>query len=164
MASSSLHSDERAVLGVSATVYYKERVSDAEGEVLRDASADGVLFLTDKNSVIFSRKRFLRGYDRHHWYSPSDVLSAHLEERGFTVEVMYPETGNLPTEIIKYRYEIEGDASPWVSALSKKLAPENSEVVVKEREIIKEIVKVRCGHCGNLYDERQDKCPHCGGR
>jgi hypothetical protein len=34
---------------------------------------------------------------------------------------------------------------------------------VREREIIREIVKVRCPYCGNLYDETEDKCPHCGG-
>ena len=37
-------------------------------------------------------------------------------------------------------------------------------VVVKEREIIREIVKIRCSYCGNLYDETLDKCPHCGGK
>ena len=36
--------------------------------------------------------------------------------------------------------------------------------VVKEREVIREIVKVRCGYCGQLYEERLDKCPHCGGK
>jgi len=36
--------------------------------------------------------------------------------------------------------------------------------VVKEREIIREIVKIRCPYCGNLYDETLDKCPHCGAK
>jgi hypothetical protein len=36
--------------------------------------------------------------------------------------------------------------------------------VVKEKEIIREIVKIRCQYCGNLYDEKLDKCPHCGGK
>ena len=36
--------------------------------------------------------------------------------------------------------------------------------VVKEKEIIREIVKIRCPYCGNLYDEKFDKCPHCGGK
>jgi len=36
------------------------------------------------------------------------------------------------------------------------------EAVVKEREIIREIVKVRCQHCGRLYDETVNQCPHCG--
>ncbi len=34
--------------------------------------------------------------------------------------------------------------------------------VTREREIIKEIVKIRCRYCGKLYDERLDGCPHCG--
>lgn len=41
----------------------------------------------------------------------------------------------------------------------------SSQQVVKEKEIIKEkevIVKIRCSHCDNLYDETLDRCPHCG--
>jgi uncharacterized membrane protein len=33
-----------------------------------------------------------------------------------------------------------------------------------EKEIIREIVKIRCPYCGNLYDEDQDKCPYCGAK
>ena len=40
---------------------------------------------------------------------------------------------------------------------------EEKRRVVKEREIIREIVKVRCPFCHNLYNESYDKCPHCGG-
>lgn len=41
---------------------------------------------------------------------------------------------------------------------------EKPATVVKEREIIREIVKIRCPYCNNLYDEKYDKCPHCGGK
>jgi len=41
---------------------------------------------------------------------------------------------------------------------------EEGAAVVKEREIIREIVKIRCPYCNNLYDEKYDKCPHCGGK
>jgi len=41
---------------------------------------------------------------------------------------------------------------------------EEGTVLVKEREIIREIVKIRCPYCNNLYDEKYDKCPHCGGK
>jgi hypothetical protein len=34
----------------------------------------------------------------------------------------------------------------------------NRTVIIKE----KEIVKIRCPYCGNLYDGSLDKCPHCG--
>jgi len=43
-------------------------------------------------------------------------------------------------------------------------APEYSGSIVREREIIREIVKIRCPYCNNLYDEKLDKCPHCGGK
>jgi flagellar biosynthesis/type III secretory pathway M-ring protein FliF/YscJ len=36
-------------------------------------------------------------------------------------------------------------------------------LVVREKEtVIREIVKVRCQYCGRLYEEMQEKCPHCG--
>lgn len=39
--------------------------------------------------------------------------------------------------------------------------PQN-QPTIKEREIIREIIKIRCPYCGNLYDETADKCPNCG--
>jgi len=47
--------------------------------------------------------------------------------------------------------------------LQVQVSTENHPVV-REREIIREIVKIRCPYCGNLYDEKLDKCPHCGGK
>lgn len=42
--------------------------------------------------------------------------------------------------------------------------PVEGTSVVKEREIIREIIKIRCPYCNNLYDEKHDNCPHCGGK
>jgi len=36
--------------------------------------------------------------------------------------------------------------------------------VLREKEVIREIVKVRCRYCGQLFEERLDRCPHCGGK
>jgi hypothetical protein len=33
--------------------------------------------------------------------------------------------------------------------------------VVREKEIISEVVKIRCSYCASLYDENLDKCPNC---
>jgi len=53
-----------------------------------------------------------------------------------------------------------------IKASSKVQEQTTSETqpIIKEREIIREIVKIRCPYCGNLYDEKLDKCPHCGGK
>jgi hypothetical protein len=32
------------------------------------------------------------------------------------------------------------------------------------KEIIREVVKIRCPYCGSLYDEAEDKCPNCGAK
>jgi RNA polymerase subunit RPABC4/transcription elongation factor Spt4 len=34
--------------------------------------------------------------------------------------------------------------------------------VYKEREIIREIVKIRCRNCGTPFEEKLNRCPHCG--
>ena len=41
--------------------------------------------------------------------------------------------------------------------------PAERQTIIKEREVIKETIKIRCRNCGRLYDERDNKCPHCGG-
>ena len=30
------------------------------------------------------------------------------------------------------------------------------------KEVIREVVKIRCPYCGSLYDEDENKCPNCG--
>lgn len=42
--------------------------------------------------------------------------------------------------------------------------PAQPQPPVVEKEIIREIVKIRCPYCGNLYDEDQNKCPTCGAK
>jgi len=37
-----------------------------------------------------------------------------------------------------------------------------NQPVLREKEIIRKIVKIRCPYCKNLYDENLDKCPNCG--
>ncbi len=32
----------------------------------------------------------------------------------------------------------------------------------REKEIVREVIKVRCPYCGNLYDETLEKCSTCG--
>lgn len=45
--------------------------------------------------------------------------------------------------------------------LSEKESKELQQVI-RERETIREIVKIRCPYCGKLYNETDNACPHCG--
>ena len=58
----------------------------------------------------------------------------------------------LIIRIIKTRGKVQGQTTSEI------------QPIIKEKEIIREIVKIRCPYCGNLYDEKLDKCPHCGGK
>jgi uncharacterized membrane protein len=49
------------------------------------------------------------------------------------------------------------------SSGQKQTLSEN-QPAMKEREVIREIIKIRCPYCGNLYEEKEDKCPYCGAR
>jgi hypothetical protein len=40
---------------------------------------------------------------------------------------------------------------------------EEKRTIVRETEIVREIVKIRCQFCGNLYNESIDRCPYCAG-
>ena len=40
-------------------------------------------------------------------------------------------------------------------------SPSESQVI-KEKEIIKEVVKIKCPYCGALVDQGVDRCPNCG--
>jgi len=43
--------------------------------------------------------------------------------------------------------------------IKKEKDVEGKTVIIKEREII----KIRCPYCHRLYEETENKCPHCGG-
>jgi hypothetical protein len=61
------------------------------------------------------------------------------------------------------RFETEGLRDKHAPGLPPREVYREREVpVYKEREIIREIVKVRCRHCGTLFEERLGKCPQCG--
>ena len=51
-----------------------------------------------------------------------------------------------------------GETAPQVQLVPQPVTRE----IYKEREIIREIVKIRCRNCGTLFEEKLNRCPHCG--
>jgi len=159
-----------SILESQATAFYED--SHKGGRVLKSIGK-GLLILRDDDTIWFYNKKRLGGYaqESDHWYTLSSIRDYKGRSDGFDAEVYFEATKDDPSQIVNFSYQLtEEDAVRWEHALSKitsaSSGEETTQVPVKEKEtIIKEvIVKVRCSHCGNLYDERGDKCPNCGGR
>jgi len=60
----------------------------------------------------------------------------------------------------------ESELKSAVSEVNLPRVARETQIVRQEKETIREreIVKVRCSYCKQLYDEADGKCPHCGGR
>jgi rRNA maturation endonuclease Nob1 len=60
--------------------------------------------------------------------------------------------------------ETEEQPTTLPTAAEQPTAPSiPTKEVYREREVItREIVKIRCRHCGTLFEEKLDRCPHCG--
>ena len=47
----------------------------------------------------------------------------------------------------------------------KQYSQENlTHHTIKEKIVIREIVKIKCSYCGSLYEQTSNRCPHCGGK
>lgn len=133
----------------------------------------GILTLTQDHRVSFRKKGLLGVCDKeaHHYYYLSNIVKVKGYSDGFHTEVYYDATDDEPAEVITYYYEPKEGPSRWLSALVKKQekpkpeSPVIQQVIIKEIVKEKEIVKVRtCSHCGNDYNQTDNRCPHCGGR
>ncbi len=59
---------------------------------------------------------------------------------------------------VQYGYQnIQGYGYP-----PPQTAQTSSPQIIKEKEIIKEVVKIKCPYCGALVDQGIDRCPNCG--
>ncbi len=45
---------------------------------------------------------------------------------------------------------------------TQQVVPSTVREVLKEREVIREVVKIRCRNCGTLAEQTSNRCPHCG--
>ncbi len=60
--------------------------------------------------------------------------------------------------------QIDDDGNEIRPAADSSMANHpGTKEVYREREVItREIVRIRCRHCGKLFEEKLDRCPHCG--
>lgn len=59
-------------------------------------------------------------------------------------------------------YNVETESKPEKHETVEAFAqPQVIREVIKEKETIREIVKIRCRHCGELFEEKKTRCPYC---
>jgi hypothetical protein len=141
---------------------------DTGGEVAD--VGNGLLTLTQDSMVAFRKRNLFGFYDRepHHYYYLSDILKVKGYSDGFRTEVYYEAEDDEPAEVITYYYELKDGRDRWLRALAKPVkespVPQQPSIkeIIREKETVREIVKIHCRNCDTRFDEKLDRCPHCG--
>jgi rubrerythrin len=133
----------------------------------------GLLTLTQYDMIAFRRRNILGAYNKEtdHSYYLSDVIKVKGYSDGFHTEVYWDATDDEPAEVITYYYEPEEGLEQWLKVLKEKttkrkpesvsIPQQSTKEVIKERETVREIIKIRCRNCGEPYEERMNRCPYC---
>jgi hypothetical protein len=59
---------------------------------------------------------------------------------------------------------IEGRPDVTSSTVEIQVAPPSASPVIKEKEILREVVMIPCKYCGTLMVQTETLCPKCGAR
>lgn len=118
-------------------------------------------------------------------YDLIPLIETWLENEGFNVSVLanrvdgVKKTGIFSSERIRLYFkdfpsgcsvEIEGStrvcqsARDYLLQLSPKPTKPEKEVVIKEKEVVKEVVMIPCQYCGTLMPQTASFCPNCRAR
>ena len=59
---------------------------------------------------------------------------------------------------------IDGRPDVTTSTMEIEVLPQTAQPVIKEKEIIREVVMIPCKYCGALMQQTETVCPNCGGK
>jgi len=99
----------------------------------------------------------------------SQVLGPMLREASGKFNETFDEIQPRILEVIDFLLQEMAEKNNVVAkTLTQEVQPPiivgNQPQIIRDREMIREIVKIRCRYCHQLYDESNDHCPNCGGR
>ena len=77
------------------------------------------------------------------------------------LEVAMP---NVVCSLCSTRYILAVQPKSHFTRVSWKLIEADAPEMAKEKETIQRevIVKIRCRHCGQIFEETLNQCPNCG--
>jgi hypothetical protein len=50
----------------------------------------------------------------------------------------------------------------WINEINSQRNKLLVNQVIKEKIIVKEVIKIKCPYCGTIYEHSHTRCPHCG--
>jgi hypothetical protein len=94
------------------------------------------------------------------------------ETRDFSLSVNIPAGGRPTYQALDRRvtWTIKGvvavDGRPDVTSKVAEIqvVPAAAQPVIREKEIIREVVMIPCNYCGSLMDQTATACPNCGAK
>lgn len=176
-------------LNLSGSVFYLG--SDLKGELIvasdEDFDAEDVRCEIQCVESAKVQKRFYdptlkREVIREVWesatlYSAKPSLSGPIHiSKGFSgtfpfsipiPETMKPTSKGIDKRVtwtIKGVVAVKGRPDAVSPTLEIQVAQPAATPVIKEREVIREVVMVPCKYCGTLFPQTETVCPHCGAR
>jgi hypothetical protein len=74
---------------------------------------------------------------------------------------------NKQRQLIELQKEVPPPPSNNNPKIDNEMIPQSSieqPQVLREKIVIREVIKIKCTYCGTLYEQGRNRCPHCGAR
>ncbi|MDI9619299.1 MAG: hypothetical protein QFX33_00540 [Candidatus Nezhaarchaeota archaeon] len=81
-----------------------------------------------------------------------------------TMKPTYKGVDRRVTWTIKGVVAVKNRPDATTKALEVQVAQPATTPIIKEKEVIKEVVMIPCKYCGTLFPQTESTCPHCGAR
>jgi hypothetical protein len=59
---------------------------------------------------------------------------------------------------------VDGRPDVTTSAMGIEVSPQSAQPVIREKEIVREVVMIPCKYCGALMQQTETVCPNCGAK
>ncbi len=117
---------------------------------------------TWESATLYSAKSSLSG--------PMHISKGFTGKFPFSVEIpvtLKPTLKSIDRRVtwsIKGVIAVKGRPDATSQTLEVQVAQPSAAPVIKEREVIREVVMIPCKYCGTLFPQTETVCPNCGAR
>jgi hypothetical protein len=115
-----------------------------------------------ESAVLFAAKPVLVGQVH--------IVNGEIEEYPVNINVpagarpTYQSITNRVNWTIKGVVAVDGRPDCVSQQVAIQVAPAPAQPVIKEREVVREVVMIPCKYCGGIMNQTETACPHCGAK